>query len=120
MNQDLNRYFQIEAEDLLSRITAALERLRSEPLGEELLRELRRWAHTLKGAAQVVRRDDIAAGAHRLENAVDDLANAAEPGPTLERACAVTAELSGYLRPPQKAPEQAAAAPEQEIETLRI
>lgn len=126
MTQDLNRYFQVEAEDLLSRITAALEGLRAEPVTAETLRELRRWTHTLKGAAQVVRREGIARSAHRLETVLDQLAESGG-GPALDVAIALAGEMSSeILHPAQSPPVTSTATPTpgvpepQETATLRV
>ncbi|HEX3660396.1 MAG TPA: response regulator [Acidobacteriaceae bacterium] len=121
MAQDLNRYFQEEAEDLLGRMAAALERGRDQGVTPEALLDLKRWAHTLKGAAQVVRRDDIAESAHRLETALEQFG---EPrgGATLPAAFA----LCGLMRqallrgPVAVAPVAEAPAPEVPTESLRV
>lgn len=122
MTQDLNRYFQAEAEDLLSRITTALERLKDEPPSTEALRELRRWTHTLKGAAQVVRREEIAGAAHRLESVLDRIAESPGKGPALDIALTLAGEMTRALHGKSGAPgpSPAASAQEQEVETLRV
>jgi two-component system chemotaxis sensor kinase CheA len=126
MPQDLNRFFQIEAEDLLGRITPALERLRQEPVTAAALRDLRRWIHTLKGAAQVVQREEIAQAAHRLETELDTLAEKRETD-SLNRALALVAEMTKGVIPSARAPqdtEEASTRPadpaEPRIESLRI
>ncbi len=121
MSQDLNRYFQDEAEDLLSRITAALERLRDEPATAEALRELRRWTHTLKGAAQVVRREEIAGAAHRLESMLDRVSESPGKGSALDLALTLTGEMTRAMRGmPSAGPAPAAPPQSPEIETLRV
>jgi len=122
MAQDLNRYFQAEAEDLLSRITAALERLKDELPAPETLRDLRRWTHTLKGAAQVVRREEIAGAAHRLESVLDRIAESPGQGPALDIALSLTSEMTRSIRgnPVASGTTPATPATEQEVETLRV
>lgn len=122
MAQDLDRYFQAEAEDLLRRITAALERLREESVTPEALRDLRRWAHTLKGAAQVVRREDIAAGAHRLETLLDRIAEPGENAGSDGVALSLAAEMRNAVLHPSAPATPATGTPgvEEEIASLRV
>lgn len=120
MPQDLNRYFQAEAEDLLGRIAAALERLTEEPVSPETMRDLRRWAHTLKGAAHVVRREDIGTRAHRLESLLDHLG-----GSRAGDAAALTlvGEMRQALLHPSGPEAPAASKPigdQEEIASLRV
>ena len=121
MAQDLSRYFQLEAEDLLARIAPALERLRDETATPDILRELRRWTHTLKGAAQVVRREEIAGAAHRLESVLDRLSGPEKDEAALSIAMALCAEMrQALLHAAAPAPVSEAAAAEEPIQSLRI
>jgi two-component system, chemotaxis family, sensor kinase CheA len=65
--RDPYRYFRIEARELLDQLTAGTLELekRNTP---ELIGSLLRQAHTLKGAARVVRQKDIADQAHKIED----------------------------------------------------
>lgn len=126
MPQDLNRFFQVEAEDLLNKITAALEQGGPDLGAEEKLRELRRWVHTMKGAAQVVRREDVARAAHELESELGGLSaaesrEAARAG-GLMRAEAIRALLTPGTQTAGQAEDAygANAAQPAEIDTLRI
>jgi two-component system chemotaxis sensor kinase CheA len=70
MARDPYRYFRVEARELLDRLmreVLALER--GVPLAE-LADGILRIAHTLKGAARVVKRPDIADHAHAIEDLV--------------------------------------------------
>ncbi|MBS1813263.1 MAG: response regulator [Acidobacteria bacterium] len=65
-------YFRIEANELIARLTADLRALPAADAeqAEKLWREMGRAAHTLKGAAHVVRETEIARLSHVLEDAL--------------------------------------------------
>lgn len=65
--KDPYRYFRIEAQELLEGLGQGLLQLETST-DEELKKLLLRHAHTLKGAARVVKRSDIGDLAHRLED----------------------------------------------------
>ncbi|MFD0524732.1 chemotaxis protein CheA [Paractinoplanes durhamensis] len=65
--RDPLRYFRIEARELVDQISAAVLDLDQEP-GPDLIARLLRYAHTLKGAARVVKQTDIADRAHEFED----------------------------------------------------
>lgn len=67
---ETREYFRIEATELIARMTADLRTLSHSVASPDApqWRELRRAAHTLKGAARVVREAEIAAVAHALED----------------------------------------------------
>lgn len=128
MSQDLTRFFQAEAEDLVAKIGSALDAASAEPAGADDLRELRRWAHTLKGAAQVVRREDIAQAAHHLESALDAFS---EPSTGLSGRASALHVLNGIRRmllpaaaapapSAQPAQEDVPAHPARDVESLRV
>jgi two-component system, chemotaxis family, sensor kinase CheA len=60
------RYFRIEARELVDQISAGVLDLDQQP-GPDLVARLLRFAHTLKGAARVVRQPAIADNAHAFE-----------------------------------------------------
>jgi two-component system chemotaxis sensor kinase CheA len=64
--RDPLRYFRIEARELIDQITAGVLDL-DQRAGPEPVARLLRYAHTLKGAARVVRQRDIADRAHAFE-----------------------------------------------------
>jgi two-component system chemotaxis sensor kinase CheA len=64
--RDPLRYFRIEARELVDQISTAVLDLDQQP-GPDLVARLLRFAHTLKGAARVVKQTDIADRAHELE-----------------------------------------------------
>jgi two-component system chemotaxis sensor kinase CheA len=68
MAPDPYKYFRIEARELLDQLgQGALDLEKGVPAGDKIARLLR-LAHTLKGAARVVRQPEIAECAHKLED----------------------------------------------------
>ncbi|WP_305788915.1 hybrid sensor histidine kinase/response regulator [Symbioplanes lichenis] len=66
MSQDPLRYFRVEARELVDQISAGVLDL-DQQSGTEPVARLLRFAHTLKGAARVVRQQEIADRAHAFE-----------------------------------------------------
>ena len=66
MAGDALRYFRVEARELVDQISAAVLELDQQP-EPDLVARLLRFAHTLKGAARVVRQTEIADRAHAFE-----------------------------------------------------
>ncbi len=71
--------FRMEAEEHLTRIGENLGHLEQQPANQELLLEVRRSVHTLKGASGSVGFTDLSKLSHRMEDLLDRLAEAAEP-----------------------------------------
>ncbi|GIF03317.1 hybrid sensor histidine kinase/response regulator [Actinoplanes siamensis] len=65
-NRDPLRYFRVEARELVEQISSGVLDLDQRP-GPEPVAKLLRVAHTLKGAARVVRQKEIADRAHEFE-----------------------------------------------------
>ncbi|MEV4350882.1 response regulator [Actinoplanes sp. NPDC049596] len=65
-DRDPLRYFRIEAAELVDQISAGVLDLDQQP-GTEVVARLLRYAHTLKGAARVVKQPAIAEQAHAFE-----------------------------------------------------
>ena len=70
MARDPYRYFRIEARELLEQMTQALLELDKGTAAPELVASILRLAHTLKGAARVVKQPDIAECSHAIEDAL--------------------------------------------------
>jgi two-component system chemotaxis sensor kinase CheA len=68
MVKDPYKYFRIEARELLEGLSAAVLELEGGQCGKDLLGRLLRFAHTLKGAARVVKQPGIADLAHSIED----------------------------------------------------
>jgi two-component system chemotaxis sensor kinase CheA len=81
MSQDPLRYFRIEARELVDQISAGVLELDQQP-GPDLVARLLRFAHTLKGAARVVRQPEIADRAHAFEEVLVPHRSGGEPLPT--------------------------------------
>lgn len=80
MAKDPYRFFRIEARDLLRQMSEAVLAAEQAP-APDLPPRLLRLAHTLKGAASVVRQPGIAAQAHAIEDLLTPLRDRAEaPG----------------------------------------
>ncbi|HEY8088278.1 MAG TPA: response regulator [Polyangiaceae bacterium] len=80
MQPDPYRYFRVEARDLLDQLGKTILELEKAPT-PELVARLLRIAHTLKGAARVVKQPEVADGAHALEDAVATARGSSEPLP---------------------------------------
>ena len=85
MAADPYRYFRIEARELLEQLNAGVLALEAAPADADSVARLLRHAHTLKGAARVVRQPEIADLTHGVE---DLLAPLRGGGGALERALA--------------------------------
>jgi chemosensory pili system protein ChpA (sensor histidine kinase/response regulator) len=70
---ELLEVFALEAEDHLRNIITQLSTLEKEPENKELLQEVRRSVHTLKGAAGAVGLQDIVRLTHRMEDLLEYL-----------------------------------------------
>ncbi len=78
MAKDPYRFFRVEARDLLRQMSEAVLAAEQAP-APDLPPRLLRLAHTLKGAASVVRLPGIAAQAHAIEDLLAPLRDAAAP-----------------------------------------
>ncbi len=81
MAKDPFRYFRVEARELLDQLgkgVLELERSGSTPEPDLVLRILR-WAHTLKGAARVVKQSEIANLIHGVEDVLAPLRDPSAP-----------------------------------------
>jgi two-component system, chemotaxis family, sensor kinase CheA len=98
MAHDPYKYFRIEARELvdqLGKATLELERGAS----PEVVARLLRVAHTLKGAARVVKQREIADRAHALEDALTPLRGATSPVPRerIDRLLSLVDEMSARV-----------------------
>ncbi|GAA2582214.1 hybrid sensor histidine kinase/response regulator [Winogradskya consettensis] len=113
MSQDPLRYFRIEARELVDQISAGVLDLDQQP-GTELVARLLRFAHTLKGAARVVRQQDIADRAHKFEEVL--VPHRTDEGPLpadeMRELLRLNDEIEAYVArlEPAAAAAQAAAA----------
>ncbi len=73
MAQDPYKYFRVEARELADQLSRGVLELEKGASGPELVQRLLRLAHTLKGAARVVKQKEIAELAHSVEDALSPL-----------------------------------------------
>ncbi|MCO8269888.1 response regulator [Actinoplanes sp. TRM 88003] len=117
--RDPLRYFRIEAKELVDQISAGVLDLDQQP-GADVVARLLRFAHTLKGAARVVKQPEIADRAHEFEEVLvphRDEAVPALPADQMRELLRLNDEISAYvdsLSAPaaEPAPPSAPAAPE--------
>lgn len=70
MSQDPYKYFRLEGRELLDQFGQGILELEKGGSNAALVQRLLRLAHTLKGAARIVRQQDIADRAHAIEDAL--------------------------------------------------
>jgi two-component system chemotaxis sensor kinase CheA len=126
MSQDPYRYFRLEARELLDQCGQSVLDLENGGAPAPLVQRLLRLAHTLKGAARVVRQAEIADHAHAMEDVLSPLRDTAGPvartsiEAVLARLKAIGALLPGLaVRDPAEAPRLARPAAEEETRTVR-
>jgi two-component system chemotaxis sensor kinase CheA len=125
MPADPYKYFRIEAVELVERLRALTLDFAERPATVARLSEVLRHAHTLKGAARVVRELEIADAAHRLEGILVPHRDA-ETAPSAAAAEAVVVEVRRMaelvevlLRPPGEEKDRVETALELAPLTLR-
>jgi len=136
MAQDPYRYFRIEARELVDQLGKGLLDLEKGENSGELVAQLLRLAHTLKGAARVVRQPAIADHAHAIEDLLGPYRNTsdrvdADPiNEVLQRIDQIAEGLSALSQPESARPAaepqslevdapKAAQAPDDVFRTLR-
>ena len=70
MSKDPYKYFRLEARELLEGLSQGVLELEGGAAGKDLVPRLLRLAHTLKGAARVVKLADVATQVHAIEDAL--------------------------------------------------
>src|SRR5882724_10388855 len=78
MGQDPFRYFRPEARDLVDQFAKGVLDLEKTGSSAAAVQRLLRLAHTLKGAARVVKQSDIANRAHAIEDALSPFRDSAD------------------------------------------
>ena len=81
MAPDPLRYFRLEARELLEQFGEGLLALEKSERGAPAVQRLLRLAHTLKGAARVVKQPEIAEGAHAIEDELSAFRESDAPAP---------------------------------------
>ncbi|XVV09144.1 hybrid sensor histidine kinase/response regulator [Actinoplanes sp. CA-131856] len=125
-DRDPLRYFRIEAAELVEQISTGVLDLDQQP-GPEVVARLLRYAHTLKGAARVVKQPEIAEHAHAFEEVLVPHRDDAAPLPAdeMRELLRLNDEIAGRVAalanpsavsapespPPAPGPDPAAPAP---------
>src|SRR4051812_33718484 len=96
MAKDPFKYFRVEARELLELFGQGVLELEKGASAGDVVPRLLRLAHTLKGAARVVRQPEIADTSHHIEDALVPWrdAPAAMPRPCIETVLAGLAEIA--------------------------
>jgi two-component system chemotaxis sensor kinase CheA len=106
MSRDPYKYFRVEARDLFDQLGRGVLELEKGPATADLVARLLRLAHTLKGAARVVKAREIADCAHSIEDALEPFRGG---GVSVPRDCVdqvlkllddISATTSALRRPP--------------------
>lgn len=117
-------HFQVEARELLEQLSQGFVSLREGGEDPQVVPRLFRWAHTLKGAAQVVRQAQLAEMAHALEDALAPYREQGEalPRESLGEFLKLVGQMRGVLEalaaPAPSTSEAASAGPARE--TVRV
>jgi two-component system chemotaxis sensor kinase CheA len=118
MARDPYKYFRIEAREIVEGLTQGTLELESQGAAPDRVTSLLRLAHTLKGAARVVKQIVIADAAHEIEDVLAPYRDGAGPVPAehtsrlLRHLDAISGGLAALdAAPPAAAPPAPVAAP---------
>lgn len=120
MAQDPYRYFRVEARELVDQLGKGLLEL-EKGSGAEMVAQILRLAHTLKGAARVVKQPVIADHAHAIEGALEPYRNAggrvaAETiNEVLKRVDEIAGGVAALSQPEPAKPTKEAKPPVEEV-----
>ena len=129
MAKDPYQYFRVEARELLDGLTQGILQLEKGPAApsSESVARLLRLAHTLKGAARVVRQPEIAQRVHSVEGILTTLRESKQPLSKkqasellllIDESSSHLAEIA--LLPPKSATEPVRLSADEPLETLRV
>lgn len=118
-------HFRVEARELLEQLGQGFMSLQAGAEEAHLVPQLFRWAHTLKGAAHVVRQSRIAEMAHALEDALAPYREQREPFPRESvseflRLVGQMGEALAELEPPASPRVREASPTGPAAETVRV
>src|ERR1700746_770422 len=127
MAKDPYKYFRVEARELLEGLTQGILQLEKDVAAPDVVARLLRLAHTLKGAARVVKQAEIAELAHTIEDVLTSHRDTEQPlsneqgNALLGFLDGITSRLQG-LEPATETTLRRAvqAAPEEQLATLRV
>jgi two-component system chemotaxis sensor kinase CheA len=99
MAADPYKYFRVEAREILDEMGQGMLDLEREVASPDLVARLLRQAHTLKGAARVVRQREIAERAHEIEDGLMPLRDqtGAVPRALVDRVLSLLDAISGHV-----------------------
>jgi two-component system chemotaxis sensor kinase CheA len=97
---DPYKYFRVEARELVEQLGTGVLQLEREGAGADIVARLLRFAHTLKGAARVVKQQDIGRLAHQVEDLLAPLRDGPGPMPRegLEAVLALLDDIGARVR----------------------
>jgi len=127
MAKDPYKYFRVEARELLDGLAQGILQLEKDAPAPEVVARLLRLAHTLKGAARVVKQPEIAEFAHTFEGILTTHREASGPLPREQGSelLRLLDEMSSRLSALESATDIAAQGltrppAEEQVETLRV
>ena len=117
-DENLYQYFKIEAREIVADLSRDILGLEKEGAGADLMLRLLRQAHTLKGAARVVRLPRIAEIAHAMEDSLTPYRGSPEAvtsdqiGKLLHQVDTIASEIKALDEPLQADPDSRPSAME--------
>ncbi|MBI5684199.1 MAG: response regulator [Verrucomicrobia bacterium] len=131
MKDDPYKYFRTEARELIEGLTQGVLDIEKGHAAAEVVSRLLRYAHTLKGAARIVKQTAISELSHSIEEVLAALRDKPQNRPAdavrqlLASIDGITSELarlgqSALAASPQPAPRVAADAGDEQLETIRV
>lgn len=126
MSKDPYRYFRVEAKEIVEQLSRGVLDLEQGASGKAPVGQMLRLAHTLKGAAHVVKQAEIARMAHQLEDALvayqsGDAVPRQQAEAMLGLVDGMATELAALgLEQSQTVEHPAPAPPEETFDTLRV
>ncbi|MBI3529215.1 MAG: response regulator [Betaproteobacteria bacterium] len=125
MAKDPYRFFRVEARELLDQLAKTTLDLEKSPATAEQVSRLLRLAHTLKGAARVVKQREVSDLAHAVEDALAPYRDSGKEIPrehidgVLATLDAITARLAQLPAPPGEESATAPGTTAEPINTVR-
>lgn len=121
MTKDPYKYFRVEARELIDGLMQGSLQLEKGAVAPELIARMLRLAHTLKGAARVVKQPGIAELAHQLESVLTENPGPAQAGSQLLGLVDKMTSQLMTLEPKAPAKTSATSAPpEESSDTVRV
>src|SRR5688572_12618347 len=111
--QDPLKYFRVEAREIVEQLQGALLELERTEAQVAVVARLLRLAHTLKGAARVVKQPEIATAAHGLEDVLVPLRDTSQPvgRAIVEQLLALVDDIARRVANLSAPPQTASASP---------